>query len=311
MKKVVVTGGSGFLGGAVARYLDKSGFSVSVVSRRFVPDLPDTVTSYVLQNGIENAVWSSSIEDQDIVIHCAGRAHILRENTKDPLLAFREANVNLTLDLARKAAAAKVKRFVFISSIGVNGLESVDRPFEELDTEKPYSPYTQSKFEAERGLWEISKNTGLEVVVIRPPLIYGPNAPGNFEWLVKMVRMGVPLPFKLVNNRRSLISLKNIVDFISRCAVHPNAANQLFLVSDGRDLSTQDIVLNLSKELGIRPRFVNIPPFFMIFILSALGQKKMAKSLYGNLQVNINKSKKILDWDPPQDIESGFRSAVK
>lgn len=311
MRKIVVTGASGFLGRAVAESLNKRGLIVSVVTRRQIDGLSDTVISHLLNEVGGTVDWLPSITGQDVVIHCAGRAHILRESAKDPLSVFRAINVDLTLKLANEAAAAKVKRFVFISSIGVNGGESIFGPFKETDVERPHSPYAQSKFEAETGLWEISKNTGMEIVIIRSPLIYGPSAPGNFGWLVKMVSMGIPLPFKLAENSRSLVSLENIVEFIFICATLPSAANQLFLVSDGHDLSTKDIVLTLSQGLGVPPNLINIPSNFVKFILKIAGLNKVAQSLYGNLQVDIAKSKKILNWDPPQTVENGFRAAVK
>ena len=311
MEKILVTGATGFIGRAVAEKLNERGFIVTASTRNRSADFPSSMLVHFFSGSGGAMDWTSSLVGQDVVVHCAGRAHILMDKNKDPLIAFRAANVDLTLMLASAAAAAKVKRFIFISSIGVNGEATISKPFNESDTPRPLSPYAQSKFEAEMGLWVIAKRTNMDVVIIRPPLVYGPSAPGNFGWLMKMVKMKIPLPFGGLENQRSLISLGNLVDFIAVCANHPNAENQLFLVSDGEDLSTSEILCNLSEALRQRTFTFRIPSLIGKFFMNILGFKKMSKSLYGSLQVDMTKAKKILNWSPPLSIKQGFQEAVR
>jgi len=214
--------------------------------------------------------------------------------------------VEATLNLAQQAAIAGVKRFVFISSIGVNGNINV-RPFSALDVPHPVEPYAQSKWEAEQGLWRIQQETGMELVVIRPPLVYGPGAPGNFGSLVRWVGKGIPLPLGAIHNRRSLVGIDNLVDLIVRCIDHPAAANQVFLAGDGRDLSTTELLRIVGDAMGRPARLIPLPAGVLKLSAALLGRKAMAQRLLGSLQVDISQTCETLDWQPPFTVEEGLR----
>jgi len=224
----------------------------------------------------------------------------------DPLTEFRKVNTAGTLTLARQAAEAGVRRFVFISSIGVNGNQSI-KPFNEQDTPAPHDLYAISKFEAEQGLWGIQQDTGMEVVVIRPPLVYGPNAPGNFGALMRVVQRGWPLPLGAVHNQRSLVALDNLVDFVITCLDHPAAANQIFLVSDGEDLSTTELLRRVAHALGRPARLIPVPVSLLAAGAALLGRRDMAQRLCGSLQVDISKTQTLLGWNPPISVDEGLR----
>jgi len=246
-----------------------------------------------------------------VVIHLASRAHVLRENVDDPLTLFRVANVKGTLNLARQAAAAGVTRFVYISSVGVNGAKSIiGTPLTEADLPNPHNPYALSKWEAEQGLKEISADTGLELVIIRPPLVYGPNSKGNFASMLKWLQRGVPLPFGSINNRRSLVGLDNLCDLISLCIDHPAAVDQTFMVSDDDDLSTTELLKRTAAAMGIKLRLINVPIQVLEFSAYVFGQRDIAQRLFDSLQVDISKTKKLLNWKPPITVEEGLKRAV-
>jgi len=250
--------------------------------------------------------WSNALKGVDIVIHTAARAHILKNVAPDPLGEYREVNSNGTLNLARQAAIAGVKRFVFISSIGVNGNNNI-RPFRVDDQPNPVEPYAQSKWEAEQGLMQLVAETGMTVVIIRPPLVYGPGAPGNFGSLVRWIDKGVPLPLGAIRNHRSLVGIDNLVDLIIRCIDHPAAANQVILAGDGEDLSTTELLRGVGKAMGKPARLIPVPAGLLQFGATLLGRKAMAQRLLGSLQVDISKTCELLDWKPPYTVEEGLR----
>ena len=224
----------------------------------------------------------------------------MHDELADPLAEYRKVNRDATLALARLAAQAGVKRFVFVSSIGVNGNLSTS-PFCENDEPHPHDAYSLSKYEAEQGLLAIAKETGLEVVIIRPPLVYGANAPGNFGSLVKWLKKGVHLPFGVVRNARSSVALDNLVDFIALCADparSPKAANEVFLVSDGVDVSTSDLLRKVAKACGVKSRLLPVPVGLMRFAARVLGKGAVADRLFGNLQVDSSKAHDLLGWKP-------------
>ncbi len=254
----------------------------------------------------DDAEWSPLLEQVDIVVHAAARAHVLNENAGDPLRLFQEVNTAGTLRLARQAAEVGVKRFLFLSSIGVNGTQSI-KPFTESDTPQPVEPYAVSKREAEQGLMELSRETGMEVVIIRPPLVYGPSAPGNFGKLANAVRRGIPLPLGAVTqNRRTLVGLDNLVDLIMTCAYHPAAANQIFLAGDDEDLSTADLLRRMAKAFGVSPRLLPIPVPVLKAMARAAGKSGMVERLCGSLQVDITKAREVLGWKPPLTVDEGL-----
>jgi nucleoside-diphosphate-sugar epimerase len=242
----------------------------------------------------------------------AGRAHVLNDLSADPLAEFRLVNVNATLNLVVQAVKSGVKRVVFISSVGVNGFHSATgMPFSEEDRPNPHNAYALSKWEAEQGLLRIANETRLEVVIIRPPLVYGCNAPGNFGSLIRAVQRGWPLPLGAVHNQRSLVALDNLVDFIVTCITHPKAANQTFLVSDGHDISTTELVRGMAQAAGVSARLLPVPVGALQAAARLLGKGDAMQRLCGNLQVDISKARALLGWMPPVSVDEGLRRAMR
>jgi len=302
---ILLTGATGFLGRQLAKYLhSKPHVGLTAVVRRSV-DISAFQTREV-QRINANTDWSEALINQRVVIHAAARAHIMKEDLADPVVEYRQVNVDGTVNLARQAAEAGVRRFIFISSIGVNGNINI-KPFTEDDTPKPADPYAQSKLEAEQGLWEIQHETGMELVVIRPPLVYGPNAPGNFGSLTRWIDKGVPLPLGAIQNQRSLVALDNLVDLIITCIDHPAAANQVFLAGDGQDLSTTELLRSVARAAGKPSRLIPIPSSLLMLAATLLGKKAVAQRLLGSLQVDISKARDLLEWEPPISVEEGLR----
>lgn len=302
---ILLTGSTGFLGRQLVKsLLSKPGVNLTATLRRFA-EIPGAHTVHV--QGLDaDTDWSASMAGQEIVIHAAARAHVLKDELVDPLEEYRRVNVEGTLSLARQAAAFGVKRFIFISSIGVNGKVNA-RPFNEDDLPNPVELYAQSKWEAEQGLWEIHRETGMELVIIRPPLVYGPNAPGNFGSLMKWVAQGVPLPLGAVSNMRSLVAVDNLIDLIITCIDHPAAANQVFLAGDGQDLSTTELLKAVAKAMGKRSRLIPVPPSLLMCAATLFGKKEVAQKLLGSLQVDISKARNLLGWEPPISVDEGLR----
>jgi nucleoside-diphosphate-sugar epimerase len=235
----------------------------------------------------------------------------MQDSSADPLAEFRSINVDSTLNLARQAAAAGINRFVFISSVKVNGESTPPgRAFAEIDAPNPQDAYSQSKHEAEQGLRQLGADTGMEVVVIRPPLVYGPGVKANFAALVRAVQRGWPLPLGAVHNQRSLVALDNLVDFIVTCITHPQAANQTFLVSDGQDLSTAELVRGIAQAAGVPARLLPVPVWALQAGATLLGKGDAVQRLCGNLQVDISKARSLLGWVPPVSVEEGLRRAM-
>lgn len=248
----------------------------------------------------------------DVVLHLAGRAHVMHEEALDPLGRFREVNTAGTLNLARQAAAAGVRRFVFASSIKVNGEETApNRPFRHDDAPRPADPYGVSKREAEDGLRALAATTGMEVVIVRPPLVYGPGVKANFLSLMRAVQRGLPLPLASVTgNRRSLVALDNLADLLITCVSHPAAAGQTFLVSDGEDLSTADLLRRMGRALHRPARLLPCPPPLLQMGATMLGKSAIGHRLLGNLQVDISHTRATLGWTPPITVDEGLRRAA-
>ncbi|VXC80931.1 SDR family oxidoreductase [Pseudomonas sp. 9Ag] len=302
--KVLVTGAGGFIGRALCKAVLARGDEVLGLVRSETSSLPGLQSINVpLENTPQLANFLNGVE---CVVHLAGRAHKLADNVADPLAEFRAVNCNATLELVRQAVAAGVKRFIFISSIGVNGNNNV-RPFTASDQPNPAEPYALSKWEAEQGLWQVQEETGIELVIIRPPLVYGAHAPGNFGSLSRWVCKGVPLPLGAIHNKRSLVGIDNLVDLIIRCIDHPDAANQVFLAGDGEDLSTTELLRGVGRAMGKPARLIPVPAGLLQFGATLLGRKAMAQRLLGSLQVDISKTCELLDWKPPYTVEEGLR----
>jgi lipopolysaccharide/colanic/teichoic acid biosynthesis glycosyltransferase/nucleoside-diphosphate-sugar epimerase len=255
--------------------------------------------------------WTDALICVDVVTHLAARVHMMKDKAADPLAVFRTINVDGTLNLARQAAAAMVKRFVFISSVKVNGEATLPgRPFAADDIPAPLDPYGVSKMEAEQGLRQIAAETGMEVVIIRPPLVYGPVVKANFAALMRAVQRGWPLPLGAVHNQRSLVALDNLVDFIVSCMTHPQAANQTFLVSDGQDMSTTELVRGLASAAGVPARLLPVPVWALQAGAALLGKRDAVQRLCGNLQVDMSKARSLLGWLPPVSVEEGLRRVM-
>lgn len=306
MIRILLTGATGFLGAEIASQL--AGFSryELVASVRRPRDVVTGTCTYVVGELGGAVDWTDALTEVGVVIHAAGRAHKTLDVATDPMTTYRQVNVVGTLALAKQAAQAGAKRFIFISSIGVNGNFSTS-PFTTDDHPKPAEPYALSKWEAEEGLWQIQQDTRMEVVIIRPPLVYGPSAPGNFGSLVRWVEKGFPLPLGTINNRRSLVGIDNLVDLIIRCVDHPAAANQLLLAGDGEDLSTTELLRGVGDAMGKPARLIPVPARMLQLGATLLGKKAMAQRLLGSLQVDISKTCELLDWKPPYTVQEGLR----
>ena len=305
---VLVTGATGFLGGRLCMALKKDPkVKLTAVVRR--GRTVAQVNSVIEMPCIDSVSdWADALTIQDVVIHTAARAHIMRDSVADPVSEYRRVNVDGTLNLARQSAAAGVKRFVFISSIKVNGEQTAPgQTFQPENEARPVDSYGISKWEAEQGLQKIAKETGMEVVIIRPPLIYGPGVKGNFANLIKLVRKGLPLPLGAIHNRRSMIALDNLVDLIITCIDHPNARNQIFLASDGQDLSTTELLHGLAQVRGKPARLFPLPGVLLFGAASVLGKTSVANRLMGSLQVDISKTRTLLNWTPPISVDEGLR----
>lgn len=340
---ILITGATGFIGRAVVDSLFGSGEALVAVVRKQVNTLPDKVkqivvgdlallaeslggdSSLLTQNNTFNiqdgdvandlgiislASLGMMLRDVDVVVHLAARAHLMQDDSTNPLAEFRKVNQVATLVLARLAAQAGVKRFVFLSSIGVSGNNNT-RPFIETDLPKPQEPYAISKYEAEQGLLALAAETEMEVVIIRPPLVYGPNAPGNFSSLMHWMHKNIPLPFGAIHNKRSFVGLDNLVDLILTCIDHPAAANEVFLVSDGEDLSTTELLNRITVALGNKPKLLPINQQLLELVLKLIGKKDLAQRLCGSLQIDISKAKSLLNWMPPVSVEEGLRKTAQ
>lgn len=305
--KVLVTGASGFVGTPlVDRIVRDSRLDVRVLVRSDSRGLPAAIDRVIGDLG--GAVdWGTALAGIDVVVHLAARAHVMRDMAADPLEEFRRINVRGTLALARHAAAANVGRVVYLSSVKVNG--ECGR-FSEGDVPAPTDAYGVSKLEAELGLRDISADTGMEVVVIRPPLVYGPNVRANFAALIRAITWGIPLPLGAVHNLRSLVFVDNLVDFILTCAEHPAAGNETFFVSDDEDVSSADLVRRLAAAMGRPARLVSIPPRLLVLGSRLVKRAEIAHRLLGSLQVDITKAKQRLGWSPPVSLDEGLRRTV-
>lgn len=276
--------------------------------------------SAVLPAEVERAVvgdigpatdWSAALAGVDAVAHLAARAHVLREDAADPLAAFRAVNAEGTRRLAESARAAGVRRVVYVSTIGVHGVKTEGRPFDESSPFAPESRYAQSKLEGETALREALAGSPTEWVILRPPLVYGPDAPGNFGRLVRLVKRGVPLPFGSLRNRRSLIYVENLADAIVRCADHPAAANEAFVVSDGEDLSTAELVRGIAEASGAPARLLPCPRTLLRCAGAMLGRRGDVGRLIDDLTVDASKLRARLAWSPPLDARAALSAAIR
>ncbi|MBV5338531.1 MAG: SDR family oxidoreductase [Deltaproteobacteria bacterium] len=296
---MLVTGGTGFVGSAFIKRLLQDNAFVRAAVRREIYELQKGLDLVQVGDLTPDIDWQGALSGVDLVVHLAARVHVMHDEAVDPLAEFRRVNVEGTLNLARQAALAGVRRFVFVSSIKVNGESTVlGKPFSAHDNLDPQDPYGISKYEAERGLLELASETGMEVVIIRPPLVYGPGVKANFASMMSWLDRGIPLPLGAVHNQRSFVAVDNLVDLIVTCLDHPKAANQIFLVSDGEDLSTTELLQRMGRALGKPARLIPVPVGVMQGAANLLGKGAVAQRLFGSLQVDSSKARDLLGWKP-------------
>jgi nucleoside-diphosphate-sugar epimerase len=304
---ILLTGATGFVGKRLARHIDQNTAHTltCAVRQQYLVHYGSEVQVDGFSSGTD---WSAALHGQTTVIHTAARAHVMNDKSEDPVQEFRQVNVDGTLKLARQAADAGIQRFVFVSSIKANGEQTaLGQPYTPEDQPAPEDPYGLSKLEAEQGLRELASETGMEVVIIRPPLVYGPGVKGNFASMIRLVEKGLPLPLGAIHNKRSLVALDNLVDLIITCIDHPAAANQVFLAGDGEDLSTTELLRAVASAMGKPSRLVPVPSGLLMAGATMLNKKAMAKRLLGSLQVDISKAQNLLGWEPPLSVEEGLK----
>ena len=308
--RFLVTGANGWVGRSLCTELARRGGKVRAAVRSV--DVETQGFERAVVGSIDgNTDWSAALGDVDVVVHLAARVHVMKDTAANPLAEFRKVNVAGSLNLARQAIAAGVKRIVFVSSVKVHGeYTPPGHAFSEADLPSPQDSYGVSKHEAEVGLRQIALGTGMDVVIVRPPLVYGPGVKANFAALMRAVRLGWPLPLGAVHNQRSLVALDNLVDFIITCTTHPQAANETFLVSDGHDLSTTELVRGLARASGVPARLLPLPVWALTAGATLVGKRNNAQRLFGNLRVDISKACSLLDWHPRVSVDEGLRRAV-
>lgn len=321
LKRILVTGANGFVGSELHCELVRRGYSVRGAARTAHPgrnpgscmneDGEDSREFAVINDIGPETDWTECLQDVDAVVHLAARVHLMNDKANDPLAEFRRVNTAGTERLAHMAAIMGVRRFVYVSSIKVNGEKTGEAPFTEADEPAPEDPYALSKWEAEQALWRISREAGMEVVIVRPPLVYGPGVKANFLRLMDWVNKGIPLPLAGVKNKRSLVARDNLVHFLVRCLEHPAAAGETFLISDGEDLSTPELIRAIADQMGRPAWLVRIPPRLLCAGAAAFGKQGMVDRLCGSLQVDIGKARQMLEWSPPVSVCSALKRTVE
>jgi len=313
MTKVLITGVNGFVGKTLSDELVIKGFNVNGTVRSVMSvDFPGAITKFVIKDIDSKTDWQNALEGVDMVIHLAARVHVMKDTAIDALSEFRRVNVEGTLNLARQAVEAGVQRFIFISSIKVNGEGSIlGQPYTPEDQPAPVDPYGISKREAEDGLRQLASETGMEVVIIRPPLVYGPGVKANFQSMMRWLDKGIPLPLGAIHNKRSFVALDNLIDLIATCIHHPAAANQTFLAGDGEDISTTELLQRMAAALGKKAWLIPVPSFILEWGARLVGKQAITQKLCGSLQVDISKARDLLDWKPPVSVDKALRKTAQ
>jgi UDP-glucose 4-epimerase len=316
-EKVLVTGADGFVGKALCRSLLKGGYAprAGLWSGVLWPALQAATPglsefAHIGDLGASPNL-NGALENVGVVMHLAARVHIMQDDTVDPLKEYRRVNVGGTEALARAAANQGVRRMVFVSTAKVNGESTSGRSFTEGDPPDPQDPYAVSKWEAEEALRSVAARTGLEVAIVRPPLVYGPGVRANFLRLMRLVERGIPLPLPDTKNRRSLIGVENLADFLVRCVSHPGAANETFMVSDGEDVSTRELIARLARALGGSARFLPVPEFAVRLAARLVGKEAAVDRLLGSLVISSDKARQTLGWEPPVALDSGLAATAR
>lgn len=310
--QIVLTGATGFVGGAILDRLQREKkYPVTAVVRGDSSLRASVVPVIRIGSFDGDTQWQGNLDEADVVIHSAARVHVMNDVESDPLAAFRKVNVEGTLNLARQAAASGVRRFIFVSSIKVNGEGTTPgTAYTADDIPAPADPYGISKMEAEEGLREVAAQTSMEVVIVRPVLVYGPGVKANFLNMMRWLSKGIPLPFGAIHNRRSLVALDNLVDLLLTCITHPAAANQTFLVSDGNDLSTTALLSKMAGALKTPARLIPVPSWMLESGAALLGKKALSQRLCGSLQVDITKTRTLLGWTPPISVDEALKATA-
>lgn len=314
---ILLTGATGFIGNAVLKQLmQQSEVAIRTYGRRApvgvntdrAVDACSQMISHVMGEISAAADYAPALVDVDVVIHCAAQAHVMNNSANNGIDIYRDINVDGTLHLARQSITAGVKRFIFISSIKVNGEStSHNQPFTHNCAAAPKDSYGYSKQAAEDGLRQLAANSGMELVIIRPPLVYGPGVKGNFSSLLAIAKKNLPLPLGAIHNQRSMVALANLVDLIITCIRHPQAANQTFLVSDGDDISTSQLLAMMTLVAGKSPRLLSVPMSWLRLLGRVTGKQAVIERLCGNLLVDISHTKATLGWQPPISVEEGIK----
>ncbi|WP_374855234.1 NAD-dependent epimerase/dehydratase family protein [Acinetobacter indicus] len=301
---ILITGSNGFLGQYLSQFLAEQGYSVLAHTRQAQTFAHPNIKNinFDLNDNLDNI----DLGQVEIIIHCAGRAHVMNETAASPLEAYRQTNVQGTLNLAQKAVESGVKRFIYLSSIKVNGEQTTTQAFKPNDCVQTDDPYGLSKYEAEQALLELSKNIGLEVVIIRPVLIYGPNVKANFKSMVKLASKKLPLPIGCLDNKRSMVSVYNLADLIHTCMTHPNANREVFLASDQDDIAVKQLFEKLAKYQNNKLLMLPVPKSLINFLASLVGKKAVASRLCSELVVDTTKNTQLLGWTAPYTVDTSL-----
>lgn len=322
MKSILITGSTGFIGRCLLPLLTKKDWQITTAGRHNIDQFNNNITNVVVGNIDGNTHWHEALKNIDAVLHLAARAHILNDNSPNPEAEFFAVNTEGTANLVKQSIQAGVKHFIFISSIGAMASLS-NQPLQENSPCNPDTPYGRSKLAAEQALISLASESEMTWTILRPTLVYGSGNPGNMERLIKLVKKGLPLPFGLVNNRRSLVYVGNLVDSIITCLSHPNAKNQTFLISDGQDLSTPDLIRKIAYYLDCPCNLLPVPPSLLKIAgnLGDMGEKLLGRSLplntptidrlLGSLVVDSSKIRNTLNWQPPFSIDEGLQQTLR